>query len=486
MPPRLSHELPYSPTATRQRPRHGRWRRRDLLEIGFSTALGLSLPAVARRSLATPLAGNQVASGARAKNALLVFLFGGPSQIDTFDIKPDAPIEYRSQFAAIDTKLPGVQVCEHLPQMAARLDRCALVRTMHCHPNFGDHRLAVHAMLGGLAELPPGAGLPASRKDWPTYAAVFEYLRPRRDGLPTSAVLPGQIIDPGTGLYPGQNSGLLGAAFDPYRFDRDPNAKDYQVDPALVVPAGASIERLVSKRDLLSQFDRQRSELFGALETVGYTSEQQEAFGVLAAGGLAQALDIEREGAERRERYGRHLFGQSLLLAKRLLEAGIPVVQANVSYQALWDTHYNNFVGLKAHLPPLDRALSALIDDMSASGLLDETLLVVMGEFGRTPKLVLPKPTDPSHFTSPGRDHWMDCFWAIFAGAGVRGGQVIGRSDAVAAYPLTTAFDHADVGATVYAALGVDPATQLRDMQGRPLTLNHGRVIEPLYTAEEV
>lgn len=462
------------------------WRRRELLQVGFSTALGLSLPALARRTRAAEATPSAISKPPRAKSALLVFLFGGPSQLDTFDVKPHAPVEYRSQFAAIDTKLPGVQFSEHLPGLAARLDRYALIRTMHCHPSFGDHRLAVHAMLGGLTDLPPGAALPASRKDWPTYAAVLEYLRPRSDGLPASAVLPGQMIDPGTGLYPGQTAGLLGAAFDPYRFDQDPNAKGYRVDPALAIPPGVTVDRMASKRDLLAHVDRQRADLLGALETTGYSAEQREAFGVLSSGGLASALDIDQEGAERRDRYGRHLFGQTLLLAKRLVQAGVPLVQANVGYQALWDTHYNNFVGLKTHLPPFDTAVAALLDDMSASGLLDETLLVVMGEFGRTPKLVLPKPTDPSHFTSPGRDHWMDCFCAIFAGAGVRGGQVIGRSDAVAAYPLTMSFDHADVGATVYSALGIDPTTVLRDVQGRPLTLNQGQVIEPLYTAAAV
>lgn len=461
--------------------------RRELIEIGYSSVLGLALSSLSsRRGVCSDAAPAVAASFGRAKHALLVFLFGGPSQLDTFDVKPHAPAEYRSKFAAIDTCLPGVQFCEHLPGMAQRLDRYALVRTMRCDRNFGDHRLAVHAMLGGLSQLPPGAGLPASRKDWPTYAAVLEYLRPGRDGLPASAVLPGRMIDPGTGTYPGQDAGMLGAALDPYRFDGDPHGKDYRVDPAFCVPAGLSLDRLSAKRELLAHVDRQRDGLLSALDTAGYTAEQREAFGVLSSGQLATALDLEREGAAVRDRYGRHLFGQTLLLARRLIEAGVTVVQANVSYQALWDTHYNNFVGLESHLPPFDRAVSNLIDDMSASGLLDDTLLVVMGEFGRTPKLVLPKPSDPSHFTSPGRDHWMDCFCAIFAGAGIRGGQVIGRSDAVSAYPLTEAFDHADVGATVYSALGIDPNTLLRDMQGRPLTLNHGRVMTPLYTAAGV
>ncbi len=202
---------------------------------------------------------------------------------------------------------------------------------------------------------------------------------------------------------------------------------------------------------------------------------------MLTSGRLGRALALDDEPQAVRERYGNHLFGQTMLLARRLIEAGVPIVQANVSYQALWDTHYNNFVGLRGLLPPFDAGLSALVDDMAASGLLDETLLVVMGEFGRTPKLVIPNGAIP-HFTSPGRDHWMNCFSGLFAGAGVQGGQVIGRSDAIAAYPVTRPYRHSDVAATVYAALGIEPATEIADAQGRPLRLNSGRVIERLYS----
>jgi uncharacterized protein (DUF1501 family) len=199
---------------------------------------------------------------------------------------------------------------------------------------------------------------------------------------------------------------------------------------------------------------------------------------------LSRALAVENEPEAVRDRYGRHVFGQSMLMARRLIEAGVSIVQANVSYQALWDTHYNNFVALRSLLPHLDRGVSNLIDDMQASGLLDETLVVMMGEFGRTPKLVQPDGSI-SYFTSPGRDHWMNCFFGLFAGAGVRGGQMIGRSDAVGAYPVTRPYRHSDVAATVYSALGIDPALEIQDIQGRPLRLNNGGVIEALYTGHE-
>ncbi|MBX7169174.1 MAG: DUF1501 domain-containing protein [Pirellulales bacterium] len=461
--------------------------RRELLEIGCSSLLGLGLPALAPASPVCAATAEAASTKHRAKSVLFVFLFGGPSQLDTFDPKPDAPIEYRgSHFGTIGTALPGVRFCEHLPELSARTSRFALVRTMACNPNFGDHRFAVHGLLGGIDELPAGAGLPATRRDWPCWGSVVEYVRPRSAGLPNCIVLPGLVVDPGTGTYPGQNAGLLGAKYDPFRIDQNPNSDQYRVDGSLSMPQGMSLARLAEKRELLAALDRGQAALEAGLEVAPYSAQQREAFGVLSSGRLGAALDIAAEPAEMRDRYGRHLFGQSLLLARRLIQAGIPLVQANVSYQALWDTHYNNFVGLRGLLPPFDRAVSALLDDMHALGLLDETLVVVMGEFGRTPKLVLPRPSDPSHFTSPGRDHWMNCFWAMFAGAGVHGGQVIGRSDAVAAYPLTRAFTHADVGATVYRALGIDPRREIHDLQGRTLVLNHGAPMDALYSAADV
>jgi uncharacterized protein (DUF1501 family) len=201
----------------------------------------------------------------------------------------------------------------------------------------------------------------------------------------------------------------------------------------------------------------------------------------LTSGRLARALALEDESDATRDRYGRHTFGQTMLLARRLVEAGVPIVQANVTHHAFWDTHYNNFEALTGLLPHLDRAVSALTDDMRASGLLDETLVVMMGEFGRTPKLVEPNGSSP-YFTSPGRDHWMNCFFGMFAGAGVQGGQVIGRSDPLGMYPITPPYRHSDVAATVYTALGIDPATEIIDTQGRPLVLNRGQVISSLYS----
>lgn len=421
----------------------------------------------------------------RAKSVLFLFLFGGPSQLDTFDPKPEAPAEVRGEFHPIDTAVSGVRICEHLPLFAQRMNRWSLVRSMTCNPSFGDHRLAVHGLLGGIDELPAGAGLAASRRDWPSWCAGVEHVRGGAEGLPASVVLAGEVVDPATGLYPGQNGGLLGPQCDPYQIRDNPADPKYRVDASLRMPPGITVERLASKRTLLDDLERQQSMLAATLEAGSYENRRREAFRVLTGGRLSKALDVEAEPPAVRDRYGRHLFGQSMLMARRLIEAGVPIVQANVSYHALWDTHYNNFVALRDLLPNLDRAVSNLIDDMQASGLLDETLVVMMGEFGRTPKLAQPNGSI-SFFTSPGRDHWMSCFCGLFAGAGVRGGQVIGRSDAVGAYPVTRAYRHSDVAATVYSALGINPATEIEDAQGRPLRLNNGQVIETLYTGQQI
>jgi hypothetical protein len=464
----------------------GKLTRREIIEIGYSTMLGTGLAALGAGGVrgAETTGVGQAAQAPRAKSVLFLFLFGGPSHLDTFDPKPNAPAECRGEFAPINTAVPGLQICEHLPEIARRMNHVALVRSMTCNPSFGDHRTAVHGLLGGIDQLPAGATLAASRRDWPCWCAGVEYARPGEDGLPASVVLPGEVIDPGTGRYPGQTAGLLGAKFDPFQFRDNPADPKHHSDSSLQLPAGMTIERLSSQQRLLAELNRQQTSLAAALETMPYEDNQREAFRVLTGGRMARALAIEDEAAAVRDRYGRHQFGQTILLARRLIEAGVRIVQANVSYQALWDTHTNNFVGLRNYLPHLDRGVSALLDDMKASGLLDETLVIIMGEFGRTPKLVQPTGSLP-YFTSPGRDHWMNCFFGLFAGASVRGGQVIGKSDAIGAFPLTRPYRHSDVGATVYSALGIDPATEIRDIQGRPLQLNSGRVIDALYTGRE-
>jgi hypothetical protein len=333
-----------------------------------------------------------------------------------------------------------------LPRLAARADRYALVRSMAHHEN--NHLVATHHVLTGHPQ--PGAFFDkvASRDDWPSYASTLNYLHPRKDGIPSGVNLPTFLVE-GPLTWPGQHAGFLGPKYDPWQITRNPNAAHFRVDSLRLAP-GLEVGRLNNRRALLEQVDRQQARLAGIAAARRLEDQQRLAFSVLTSGKVAQAFEIDREPSSVRERYGRHAFGQSLLLARRLVQAGVPVVQANMGRVQNWDTHTDNFRRLKRELlPPLDRGVAALLDDLAATGLLDETLVVLLGEFGRTPKIsTLPGAR------SPGRDHWAPCFFGLFAGAGVRGGQVIGRSDKIG----------------------------VRDRQDRPVRLNRGEVIRPLFT----
>jgi hypothetical protein len=389
-------------------------------------------------------------------------------------MKPEAPPEVRGEFKAVASAIPGVPVSEHLPRLAARANKYAIVRSLSHREN--NHLVATHHVLTGHQQ--PGAFFDkvASRDDWPSYASARNYLRPRNDGIPGGVNLPTFLMD-GPLTWPGQHAGFLGPKYDPWQVSRDPNAADFRVD-SLQLAAGLEVDRLGDRRTLLDQVNRQQKQLDDLAECRRLSDQQQFAFSVLSSGKVAHAFEMGREPASVRDRYGRHPFGQSLLLARRLIEAGVPVVQANMGRVQNWDNHGGIFPTLKNRLlPPLDQGVSALLDDLEVRGLLAETLVVMLGEFGRTPKLV-----NPPGSRSPGRDHWAPCFFALFAGAGVRPGQVIGRSDKIGAYPATTPYSPDDLGATVYHVLGVDPASEVRDRQNRPVQLNGGTVMEALFT----
>jgi len=313
----------------------------------------------------------------------------------------------------------------------------------------------------------------ASRDDFPCFAAALDQVRPRNDGIPSGVALPLRLVE-GPLTWPGQDAGFLGPKFDPWQLRIDPS-KPEAGDNSLTLPPGLDTERLHLRKHLLGQ----------AVLTSpddSFASQQDQALAMLCNGKVGKALQADREDPRLADRYGHHLFGRSLLLARRLVESGVPVVQATMGIVQTWDTHVANFPRLKDNLlPNLDRAVSALLDDLQARGLLDETLVVMLGEFGRTPKITVLSPGDV-----PGRDHWPAVFPAVFAGGGVVGGQVIGKSDRMGAYPVTKTFGPPDLAATVYHALGVDPATLLRDRLNRPLTLCTGEVMSPLYTTAAV
>ena len=411
----------------------------------------------------------------RAKSVILIYLPGGLAQHDSFDLKPEAPAEIRGEFRPIATEVPGINVCEHLPLLARRTRQFALVRTMSHTEN--NHFPATHKALTGHVmprQLPGDAVNAASRNDWPSYASAYDYLRPRKDGIPNGVSLPYPLAG-GATPWPGQHSGYLSARHDPWQLNQDPNQKTFR-EETLSLPAGITIERVNRRQQLLEQFEQERRQIVAVAEAGGYGDLHDTAMGLLTSGNMAQAFQLEREPDHVRDQYGRHTFGQSLLLARRLVQAGVTVIQANMGGVQTWDTHEKNFVGLRdALLPPLDKALSALLDDLAATGLLDETMIVMTGEFGRTPAISLPG----SEYV--GRNHWAQVYTALFAGGGIQPGQVIGHSDAEGAYPVTKSFSPDDLGTTLFSALGIPATGELRDQFGRPMPLCSGHVIEELY-----
>jgi Protein of unknown function (DUF1501) len=444
--------------------------RRAFIQVGYSGLVGLGLPGLlAAREAAAP----EKRTG-RARSVIVILLSGGLGQHDSFDMKPEAPDGMRGEFKPIATAVPGIRICEHLPGLAARAAKLAIVRSMS-HPE-GNHLVAVHRVLTGHPSNPRGANdldRVASRDDFPCYAAVVDRVRGRRDGVPSGVALPTRLIE-GPLTWPGQDAGFLGPRHDPWQLRLDPGNPEKR-DDSLALPPGLDPERLHRRQHLLVQEN---------LASAGdpFSDQQEAALALLCNGRVGHALDVESEDPRLIDRYGRHSFGQSLLIARRLVEAGVPVVQATMGIVQTWDTHVANFPRLRDNLlPPLNQAVSALVDDLDLRGLLDETLVVMLGEFGRTPRISRLTPD-----AVPGRDHWPSVFPAVFAGAGVVGGQVIGKSDRLGAHPLSRSFGPPDLAATLYGALGVDPATELRDRLGRPLRLCAGDAITPLYTAAAV
>ena len=452
--------MPDSATSARRLSRH------EFLQVGFSGFVGLGLAELLAGRSASAKATGPVA---RAKSVIFVFCTGAPAHQDIWDLKPKAPLESRGEFKPIETSAPGVLIGEHIPLLAKVAHKFAIVRSMtHKLPS---HEHGTHYLLTGINQGPAGSTHMASRNDWPCYSAGVDYLRPGGDGLPSGVMLPTYLHN-GYGFC-GQNGGFLGSKYDPWQLTRDPNAADFKLDELTLLP-GVTVDRMAARRDLLADIDRQRRDLEATAAVHDASQRTREAFNLLIQGGkFREAFDLSREPDAMRDRYGRHSYGQSLLLARRLVEAGMPIVQANMGTMNRWDTHIDNFGALKNKLlPPFDRALSTLITDLDERGLLDETLIVVTGEFGRTPLI---------NDRNRGRDHWSNVFSAVFAGGGVRGGQAIGESDSQAGYPLSRGWYPADMGATIYSALGIDPASQVIDRLGRPHQLNAGEVIAPLY-----
>jgi hypothetical protein len=454
--------------------------RREFIQVGFSGLVGLSLSdlfASGARASGRVLARRSKGAQPRAKSVILVFLTGGLSHLDSFDMKPDAPDGIRGEFKPIKTAVPGIMMCEHLPELAARADQLAVVRSLaHGYTN---HLNATHEILTGHSQ--PGAFFDkiASRDDYPCYAAAIDAIRPRGDGVPSGVMLPTFLME-GPLVWPGQHAGFLGPKHDPWQVRQDPNRPGFGFE-GLALPEGLSVERLDRRKSLLDQVGPQVEKLTAtAVERKDpFAVQLERAYTLLLSGKVARAFDLNKEDPKLRDRYGRHSFGQSLLLARRLVAAGVPVVQVNMGKVQNWDTHAGNFKSLKGRLlPPLDRGVAALLDDLKVQGLLDETLVVVTGEFGRTPRI---GSSTGNANSRDGRDHWARVFSAVFAGAGVRGGQTIGQSDRMGAYPASRPYTPGDLAATIYRSLGIEADHELRDRLGRPIRLCTGEEIAPLY-----
>jgi hypothetical protein len=437
--------------------------RREVLQVGAAGLLGLSLPGLLR-------AGDQHRGSASADACILIFLNGGPSHLDMWDLKPAAPAEIRGEFRPIPTSLPGVQFGEHLPRLARHMHRATLVRSMH-HSVNNAHAAAVYVGLTGHDRGDANVAVGAGPHDYPAVGSVLSLTRPPETTVVPYVSMP-YITQEGRGgpPQPGFHAGFLGRAFDPLFVLRDPNAPAFAM-PELALDAEVTRQRLADRRQLSAGLDGRRL-LDRRLQDAD--SYRVRAFELLTSPATRRAFQIDREPGPVRDAYGRNIYGQSVLLARRLIAAGTRV--ATVSWapdaNATWDTHGRNFVKLREELlPQLDAAVSSLLEDLHLRGLLDRTLVAVMGEFGRSPRIN----------EAAGRDHWNYCYSLLLAGGGIRKGSVYGASDRIGALPSRNPLRPADVLATIYHCLGLSTDFELRDRQQRPYALvPWGSVIQDL------
>ena len=431
--------------------------RRDMLRIGLGASLAgsIGLPGL----LAAESAAKQSGSSTSKSDVSLIILFlqGGLSTIDTLDLKPEAPPEFRGEFRGIDTVVPGMRICEHLPQLAQVADRFSLVRNF-THPDSG-HGPADHYMLTGYA---PRAGFNGSLKPnnhFPSHGSVISRTFGPRGSVPPYVCLP-KMHNSGGAAY-------LGSSYAPFVVNADPNAPDFKV-PDLMPPLAIDSERLDSRRELIATVDRfqQGAEVAANTNARALTTFQKKAFDLITSPETKVAFDISAESADVRDEYGRHSLGQSCLMARRLVEAGVRCVTID---HTNWDTHYNNFDVLKNDLlPHLDSGLPTLIRDLEQRGMLDTTLVCVMGEFGRTPRV--------NQYA--GRDHWGPSNTILLTGGGIKGAQVIGATNPRGERPASDPVGPEDLAATMYHCLGIDGTNEYHTPEGRPVKIvNDGRVI---------
>lgn len=454
--------------------------RRDVLRAGSIGLFGMSMPQL---FAAQSLASNELPTApvGRAKACILLFMWGGPGHQDTWDLKPDAPAEVRGEFKPISTNVPGIQICEHFPQLSQRADKLAIIRSMtHTDVN---HLTATHYLLTGQPP-PPSTDL---GKDWPHMGAVLHQLGYGKEPLPPFVSMRPKIENTVPRFVEqshGQTGGWLGPSYNPLTIDANPALAEYRVGE-FALQEGITNRRLLERQQLLRSLEK-KLDMIGESSELGVMSRHyNRAFDVLNSAEAKSAFDLTKETDQMRDRYGRNPHGQSVLQARRLVERGVPLVTVfwpndgvkNVS--VYWDTHSKEFIDHKGRLmPPADQAFSALLDDLSDRNMLDDTLVVWTGEFGRTPKVG--QRNSDAGAGRDGRDHWPNCFTSVLAGGGIQGGQVYGSSDRHAAYPASNPVNPVDLVATIYHLFGVPEGLELRDHLNRPFVICPGKPIEDL------
>ncbi len=445
--------------------------RRQVLRVGGMGLLGLNLPTLWQGERLNQLRAEAATNSLRprAKSVIFLFQWGGPSHLDMFDMKPDAPDDYRGPYKPIASSAADLRVCEKLPEMAKRMHHVSLIRTMtHKMKN---HNSAGYYALSGHPPATDDQRLRDSLDLYPSYGSVVDRLAPNANGMPTYVAYPHVIRD--GSITPGQHASFLGKRHDPLLFTDDPKSPNFRL-PELSLPASVSVDRLLRRREMLRMVDEQSGLLEHAAAARGMDEYYDRAVSMLTSDRVRNAFDLSAEPAEVRDRYGRTTYGQSCLLARRLVESGVKFVTVYFSdtiggrstESGGWDTHgFDNTrmfpIVEKYHFPITEQTLPTLLDDLEERGLLDETLVVWMGEFGRTPKIN----------ANISRDHWPECYTVMLAGAGVKKGFAFGSSDSRGMYPDEHPVRPEDLAATIYYILGIDPESEIRDRSNRPLAI---------------
>lgn len=453
--------------------------RREMLRVGGLGAFGLSLPLLSQglQSQAVASPANTSPSTRRAKSCIVLFLMGGPPQHSTWDPKPDAPKEVRGEFAPTSTNVPGIQYCELLPRMSQLADRVAVLRAVSSQDNA--HSSSGYYMMTGQPHAPMNFenANPGFPNDYPNLGSIVRKLMPERSSLPASIRLPHRIFNTDGSVWPGQDAGFLGRSVEPWLLNCQPADASFRIDE-LTLNADVSDGRLASRRSLLEHVNQHLDAADRTGSRNGYGRLADQAFDVLNSPESRQAFQLDRESPQMRDRYGRTQFGQSVLLGRRLVEAGVSLVQVNwfrgpeePSDAPCWDSHAREAQRLKTVLaPPADQAMASLIEDLEQRGMLDDTLVVCMAEFGRTPRIN----------GAGGRDHWGHVYSVALAGGGIKGGVVHGASDPIGAYPASGRVQPQDLTATIFHCLGLNPQSEIHDTLGRPIPISRGEVIESI------